>query len=237
VGDIVKSYVFIPFRRPGDGSLQPVYGLGWTLNYEMFFYVCFAGLLALRAGWAIGVLVAVFSGIVAAGYWLTPQSAPLQFWSQPIILEFVLGALVGYAYLSGVRVPRPVGLAAVALAACFFLAATGGTFPQGAFDRLWMLGAPAALALAGATLVNQSPREGAVWRGLAMLGDASYALYLIHPMLIRALNMVWTKLGLAPQVGWPFIIVALLLSLASAVVVYRWFERPLTLWLQGRSRS
>ena len=38
---VVASYLFIPMARP-DGLVQPLYGLGWTLNYEMFFYALFA---------------------------------------------------------------------------------------------------------------------------------------------------------------------------------------------------
>src|SRR5262245_45669982 len=37
LGEIVKSYLFIPFARP-NGQIHPVLLLGWTLNYEMFFY-------------------------------------------------------------------------------------------------------------------------------------------------------------------------------------------------------
>lgn len=43
LGDIVLSLLFIATNaRPEDGALTPVLGVGWTLNYEMFFYVIFA---------------------------------------------------------------------------------------------------------------------------------------------------------------------------------------------------
>ena len=38
---ILASFLFIPFTRP-DGAVQPLYSLGWTLNFEMLFYVLFA---------------------------------------------------------------------------------------------------------------------------------------------------------------------------------------------------
>ncbi len=38
----VASFAFIPWPEPGDGLFFPVLGQGWTLNYEMFFYACFA---------------------------------------------------------------------------------------------------------------------------------------------------------------------------------------------------
>ena len=36
-----RSFLFYPYLRP-DGLVSPVHALGWTLNYEMFFYVLFA---------------------------------------------------------------------------------------------------------------------------------------------------------------------------------------------------
>jgi exopolysaccharide production protein ExoZ len=32
VTNVIMSYAFLPTRRP-DGSIQPIYSLGWTLNY------------------------------------------------------------------------------------------------------------------------------------------------------------------------------------------------------------
>src|ERR1700730_16181483 len=37
---LLGSYLFIPYRAPGD-NIVPVYGVGWTLNFEMFFYALF----------------------------------------------------------------------------------------------------------------------------------------------------------------------------------------------------
>src|SRR5262245_21275262 len=45
-GVILGSFLFFPVPRP-DGSLLPVHFLGWTLDYEMFFYVVFAGFIVL----------------------------------------------------------------------------------------------------------------------------------------------------------------------------------------------
>jgi len=43
---IISSYVFFPYARP-DGLIAPVLSLGWTLNYEIFFYALTALCLAL----------------------------------------------------------------------------------------------------------------------------------------------------------------------------------------------
>jgi exopolysaccharide production protein ExoZ len=39
--ELLKSLLFIPFAK-SNGAVQPILFLGWTLNYEMFFYMLFA---------------------------------------------------------------------------------------------------------------------------------------------------------------------------------------------------
>ncbi len=38
--EILASFLFIPWPVGGSTLVQPVYSLGWTLNYEMFFICC-----------------------------------------------------------------------------------------------------------------------------------------------------------------------------------------------------
>ena len=53
-GELFKSLVFVPFRK-ANGLVQPVLFVGWTLNYEMFFYLMFAaGLLNSQQKMGIG---------------------------------------------------------------------------------------------------------------------------------------------------------------------------------------
>ena len=48
IGRLVASILFVPELRP-DGTMRPVVFVGWTLNFEMAFYVLFAlGLFAPR---------------------------------------------------------------------------------------------------------------------------------------------------------------------------------------------
>ena len=60
---LAASYLFWPMAR-ADGAVQPLYSLGWTLNYEMAFYALFALVLPLgRRGAVLGVL-ALLAGLV-----------------------------------------------------------------------------------------------------------------------------------------------------------------------------
>jgi peptidoglycan/LPS O-acetylase OafA/YrhL len=86
------------------------------------------------------------------------------------------------------------------------------------------------------------PREelsdNAFLRSGKLLGDASYALYLCHPIVMSAFAMAWfaTELNawFRPYVGAGLSIV---LAIVTAIVVYRGLEFPLTRLLQRRARA
>src|SRR3954462_5849540 len=85
---ILKSLAFISFT---DGE-PPVVAVGWSLEYEMYFYLAVALLMALtRQVWRN--IVVIFSALAVLGQ-LPGVSAALgnyAFFTDAIILEFVLG--------------------------------------------------------------------------------------------------------------------------------------------------
>ena len=66
-------------------------------------------------------------------------------------------------------------------------------------------------------------------RALAKIGDASYALYLFHPLALIVLRKLWLAGGLAGTLGfWPLVIASTLASIALSLAIHRWIEKPLT---------
>jgi peptidoglycan/LPS O-acetylase OafA/YrhL len=57
--DYVRSILFIPFFNETVQNVRPIIGQGWTLNYEMFFYVIFGLSLMLGANQRLVVCSAV----------------------------------------------------------------------------------------------------------------------------------------------------------------------------------
>lgn len=235
-GWVAASFLFWPAAR-ADGALQPLYGLGWTLNCEMAFYALFA--VAIGWGRRAGVawLLAALGTIVLAGAVFEPKSAPLAFWSRPVMLEFGLGALIALARGEGVGLSRPVRIA-LALAGLALLGANADpdAFPQDALRPL-LIGVPAAMLVAAAALGSPRPaaRPSPRLAPLVLVGDASYALYLIHPFVLRGLGAVLVRTGLFPVLGpWPALALMLGVSAAVAVVVHRLVERPMTRFARAR---
>jgi exopolysaccharide production protein ExoZ len=230
---VLASFLFLPSINPASGQIEPVLIPGWTLDYEMFFYLLFGLTLRWREGWRL-VCTAAVLGAPVVWHALTGQGQGVWlFFTNDIVLEFVLGMALGRAYLhGGLRIGAAAGwllLAAGALA----LALIGGS----GLPRLIGMGLPAAMIVTGALALE---RAQAVphWPGLQKIGDASYSLYLVHPMVLSAGEQLWRHAvrggGLA---AWlVFSVPALILSVAAALLFYRVLERPCTRLLSRQYR-
>ncbi len=221
---VAASLAFIPWPRPG-GAIQPVYSLGWTLNYEMLFYAVFALFIGLPQRVALACVAAALL-VMTACHGQVAAQPQMAFWTDPIIAEFVFGMAVALLRQAGV-VLRPgirAGLALLAVTALVWLhaAAPGLATPLRA-------GLPVALLLAAAAL-GPDP----AWLPLLLLGDASYALYLVHPFPMRALGIAWRRLhltGLAAATA--YCVISLAVAVAMAIALHLWLERPATRVLRG----
>jgi peptidoglycan/LPS O-acetylase OafA/YrhL len=228
---IAASLLFYPLPF-ADGRLAPVHALGWTLNYEMFFYVMFAMALVFPRGLAVGALTTAFVLFAVLGAVLELPPA-FEVWFSPIILEFCFGMLIGWAHLRGVRIARATAWLLVALAIATF----AFTALNGPGSRTLQWGGPSALLVAAATLsattsTSTSTRAGAF--GI-LLGDASYSLYLLHPLVIATMGQTlapWFGFSSAP---WLAAFVMIVGSVAVSIAAHTLFERPMTRWLQGRN--
>ncbi|MBS7697728.1 MAG: acyltransferase [Chelatococcus sp.] len=232
---IVASYLFIPAMR-ADGAVQPIYSLGWTLNFEMFFYLVFAAAIALPRRHAV-LAVSLGLALLVASRPFIGWSLPVAYWSDPIILEFVLGMGVAMIRETGLRLG---GAARIALVVAGFgllhldLAAADGT----ALPQFIGYGGPAALLVAAAVLGRPNTRPPAVERALVAMGDASYALYLLHPFVIRALREIFMRSPLGLWLGpWGFVAACVVAAILVAVLVYQRLEFPLHRFLRARLTS
>jgi len=231
--EILASYFFVPYYRPEEHWMHPVYSVGWTLNYEMFFYAVFGCVIAFPVKRALMVLTAVFCTLTVAGVIFRPAPGIFFFWSRPIILEFVMGAWIGYVRLTEFRVTNwTAAILVLAGAAGFALQVISGIYAHG-YWRPLVWGLPAAAIIAAATLSNWNIAARGVWKPMVLLGGASYALYLVHPMAVHAMHLLWVKLGLpayASETVYFFVTLAPLPLVA--VAIYLCFEKPVTKALQ-----
>jgi len=212
---ILKSLAFIAFT---DGEMPVVY-VGWSLEYEMYFYLAVALLMALtRDVWRN--IVVIFSGLVTLGR-IPGVDAALghySFFADPMILEFVFGVIVGGVFVNG-RVSWPMQVAA----ACA-IAAVLVTDPA---SRVIVSGVPSACLVAAAAFVSRK-RIDPSWPELAMarLGDASYSIYLAQ---VDTVSLASTSIaGLFPAIPpLPLVVVTTGIVVALGLLLNILVERPL----------
>jgi exopolysaccharide production protein ExoZ len=232
---VLRSLFFVPSQNPMTGAPEPVLGLGWTLNFEMFFYAVLSLVLLLGIRRVYLALVAIFVTLVALGAWLNPEYLILKSWTQTIIIEFVFGVLFAQLSLSGFRIGVPAQIALIAAGVAGWLLT--GIPATGTFDMRGLVwGPPAAAIFAG---VVMGRREIAYPKLLLSIGDASYSLYLTHLFIMRASSLLVDHLPVGPALRVVvFFAVFVPGALCFAILTYRKFEVPTMRfgrrWLRAR---
>ncbi len=226
----LTSYLFIPWQ-PELGPASPVLGVGWTLNYEMYFYLIFAIALIFPRARAVVAITIMFALSVAIGMVLHPQAPWPMLLTNWLLLEFLCGLLIAYALRRAhLRPNRILCFGAIALG-LFVIALTSMRTPDDGWQRFVLWGLPAALILFGAAALRVR-RANAT---LLMLGDASYSIYLFQVFALPGIAVLFRLLRL--QAFLPFdLLVILLTVLATAAGVLCWYalERPIGKALRGR---
>ncbi len=192
----IRSVLLLP-------SETNVIWYSWTLKYEMFFYAAFALCLFSRNQLvtALGT-----TGLIAAMVLLGPHfgdHALREFLAKPIIFEFTLGLGLGvlYNYRPQVFSQNRLLWALGAIAGAIFIMISPrigvpmdqlmGPMPPVRFAT-W--GVAAAFIVAWG--VGLKPFAGRTGAFFLLVGDASYALYLVHFFVMKGFALALHKVGL-----------------------------------------
>jgi exopolysaccharide production protein ExoZ len=220
---VETSYLFIPARN-AEGDLAPLLGVGWTLNYEMFFYLIFTlALLSRRDIYKFigGVLVLCALGSLVPNI----DSDALAFYFNPIVLEFFAGMLLARVAATW-RFPWWACLAGFAVGLALLLAQFGGQVP-----RFIGSGLPALLVVSS-VVFGERWLAGRIPNFLLDLGAASYALYLLHPSFAPLAPTILMRMGL--HESWISIVGCIMISIIISMSAFVVFERRVTRALNRR---
>jgi len=228
---LIASFLFWPYPRI-DGFAFPVHLLGWTLNFEMFFYAVFAFAILLPRRVAIPAVSIAFVALAAAGRYLS-LPLPFLFWANPIIVEFCYGMAIALIYREGFRLP-PAAAWALGIAACAAYASAYAPINEW---RVLYWGLPGAALVAACALSAHTWRPGPAGRFFGLLGDASYSLYLVHPLTFPLVRWTIGRFFVGTDAGWVYAAIAYAAAIAASVACYLAFERPITRALQRRLRA
>ncbi len=201
-------------------------GPSWSLSVEAFFYLSFpvlAWLLLRLAPWVRWGL----AGTALAVELLAGLVVPVSAFHVPLLRlpEFMLGVVAGLAFRDGWRPRIPAGAAMLLVAAAGVVSMH---LPQPVPDAV--LAVPFVAALLAAAGRDVAGTHG--WlqrRWLVLAGEASFAFYLVHELVIVNLHQLHL-----PGPARALIITAV--AFAAAAVLHGLVERPANRWIRGLRR-
>jgi exopolysaccharide production protein ExoZ len=237
LSELASSYLFLPIASRGP-TISPIIGVGWTLDYEMFFYLTFAGALFLPLRRGLLVIGVLFVSAVGIGAIINPAGATARFFSDWLLLDFLMGVGIGWWAVSVGDMPAALRWCLILLAlACLALTLIWAPPEHGPL-RFLCWGVPAALLVLGACSADV-PANKLTDVGVT-LGDASYSIYLFQFFALPATAFLMRRAGLG---GVSFDLNVLILTgiVTVAGVGCWWFvERPLAKglrrWKFGRQQ-
>lgn len=201
----------------------------WTLQYELMFYAIFAALFLIPRWAGLPALIVWAGLIVAANVGAIPMLLPFS----PYCALFIAGSLVAIAlHHRKLFAPASIAVAGVfgwAVAAA--LVATGHLTRHSNLHEAVAFGIPSAMLVYG--VVGLDLQQRVRWpRFMVRLGDASFALYLTHVMVLFVLGR-WAAPAddVSRYVVWA--VAAVFVPIHVAFLLHRFTERPLLSVLRG----
>lgn len=234
---LVKSLCFIPFEI-SPGIIQPLVRVGWTINYEMLFYLLF--FLSFRISHKYrGLICSGLLGVlVLCEHILPTESTFLRFYGDFIQLEFVLGILTYYivrklyqvceeksfpSLLSYLSIPIVLGL-------FIYLAITKQNTDISGMGRVLYWGLPALIIVLCTFIVNLNITMP---KFMIVLGNMSFSIYLLHYYPLMFIDRkIYSFESYSPK-GLLFVVCGLLLVVLVSCISYLLIEKKLTRYLRG----
>jgi peptidoglycan/LPS O-acetylase OafA/YrhL len=222
---VAGSYALLPLY---DGSrlIPPVLPVGWTLTYEMFFYILVTAALVLHAPLSricapVMIAVAAFAVIVTANGF-----------ASTIVVEFLFGIAIGNSIPRLQSLPSVVSIPVGAAAFLILLIIPVG----GDLWRPLTWGIPAAVVVAS-VVSAEMPLRRAMPKWLLSAGNASYATYLTHGFVVPAVFFVCARsIAFDPAGLAAMVILSLFVSAMVGQLAHYGIEQPLMLRLRTARR-
>lgn len=229
------SILFIPHFKE-DGTLFPTLAVGWTLNYEMFFYLLiFSSLLISRARYFLLVTLSFVVLFLTSNSCCSESDLFRAFYGNNIYFEFIYG-LIAYkifnnGYLKLFNRYFLIGLALILYVLLAYFEVEKFSTP-----RALLFGLPAFIIVLAVTSLEewiQSIKDSLAVKTLSAIGDASYATYLSHFFVVKgSQRLLWDKFHLFNPHSFFGSILVIAISLVIGQGLYQFVDKPLSAYFR-----
>ena len=231
--NLISALLFMPidkYHAPFYVDDSGMYGIRWTLNYEVLFYLTISICLLTKHRWLLlsGILslslliIPYFSGLSPSlsikGYQF--NSAYLNFITNPIIWTFYLGVIIGIIYPYAERwnkklrvILLSIGVVLSTYCICYTPLVNHGITMSGWYLSVLFIG----------IILNEDTIKAYTPKLFITLGDISFSLYLIHTLMNGGIGDKFIKIGIND--GTPRFIASCITSILLAYLSHRFIER------------
>ncbi len=216
ISQLIKSLLFIPFEI-SDGIIQPLVRVGWTVNYEILFYLLFAISFRINHKYR-GILCSGFLCLLVLLTNVLPdKNTILTFYGDFIQLEFILGILLYYIVRKIYTATENkvwtkwVAYSGIPILLIIFitLAITKQYVYFHGLERVIFWGLPAFLVVLMTFFMELHMKPH---KSLILLGNMSFSIYLLHYYPIMLIDRaIYSLESYSPQ--------AILVTIASLLLV------------------
>ncbi len=232
---LLKSIFFIPYTI-GD-TIQPIVRVGWTLNYEMFFYLIIWVSLKISKKYRGIIASLIIFVLVIAGSFYEGGNVIVRFFTDSIMTEFIYGILAYeiHRYAAAhyenmdISVRLPVFLLAVCSYALLWVVDYDKVFSYSC--RAVIYGVPAFIIFNGIFVAGYGAK---IPRVFVWLGDISYSMYLIHYFIVRLYNRYLCPDGICDGTALIGAVFAVFVTVCAGAVSYALFEKKLNTYLRKK---
>ena len=225
---LIKSLFFIPFDKNGSGHF-PILFLGWTLNFEIIFYILFSiSLFFSKKNKFIlsSVLIVLF---LLFNSFLSDKNFISSSYFDYIFLEFIFGMA---AFIIWKKFRDKISLNFLNhFIFLLFLFSTIFILNYFETDRSISYGVPSFILLIYFLFFLNDKSFPKIF---VTLGDASYCIYLLHPYIIQSFYKIFEigKYGIIIQ-SFLTMIIMILVCLIS-ILIYKLIELPINISLRKK---
>lgn len=233
---LLKSLFFIPYYH--NGIAGPIMALGWTLNYEMFFYLVFW--LNMKFNYKKRAYTTIFSLfiLVLLGYFF---KLPLiiEYWFKPVILEFAYGILLfiifkkfnGFENISDENKNIKIFSAGAYILLFLCIVAMEYFFKTQSCSRAFSVAPFVCIIVLFFIMFNKyiySPNL------LIKIGNRSYEIYLLHIFCVRTCEMILSRFI---KNNFLIMIIDVIFSIFMVMIFFRIIEKVKLKILKVQNRN